>query len=80
MQQYTFTIPENLQAKELLNFILRTNIFNVESFNEVQKDDERKEKQKSLIENDLKESFTEIAEMRNGKKEKKSLKQFINEF
>jgi len=35
MEQYTFTIPDNLQAKELLNFILKTNIFKVK---EVKKD------------------------------------------
>ena len=35
MQQYVFTIPDNLQAKELLNFILKTNIFKVK---EIKKD------------------------------------------
>jgi len=27
LQQYTFNIPDNVQAKQLLDYILRTNIF-----------------------------------------------------
>lgn len=35
MIQYTFSIPDNIQAKELLNFILKTKIFKVDNVNEI---------------------------------------------
>ena len=77
MQQYTFTIPDNLQAQELLNFILNTKIFHVKSSIEA---NDRKQKQTKRLEQDLTEAFTEIQQMEEGKKEKKSLEQFLNEF
>ena len=69
MQQYTFTIPENLQAKELLNYILRTNIFHVESVKEIKA--EKYKEQKKMLANDMLETFTEIAEMKQVIKAKK---------
>ena len=40
MQQYTFNIPNNIQAKELLNYILQTNIFRVNSVQEINSNNE----------------------------------------
>ena len=77
MQQYTFTIPDNLQAKELLNFILRTKIFHLNTSTEINK---RKKEQIKMLEKDLTESFNEIQQMEEGIKEKKTLEQFLNEF
>ena len=77
MQQYTFTIPDNLQAKELLNFILRTKIFYIKSSLEI---NDRKNRQSKMLEEDLTEAFYEIQQMEEGKKRKKTLEQFLNEF
>ena len=38
MQQYTFNIPNNSQAKELLNYILRSKIFQINEIKEIKQD------------------------------------------
>ncbi len=73
MQQYTFTIPDNLHAKELLNFILRTQIFKVDSLNETviafkQKEIEKKTDFWDEISNELKQEIYEAKqEIKEGK-------------
>ena len=76
MKEYTFTIPDNLQANELLNFILRSKIFNLKTSSHLQ--NSKKEEQKKMRETDLKEAFEELKQLKSGGKEKKSLKQFLN--
>ncbi len=80
MQEYTFTIPDNLHARELLNFILQTNIFHVNSFKKIENNTARNIQQTKQLEEDLTEAFLDIEKMEKGEKEKTTLEQFLDEF
>jgi septal ring factor EnvC (AmiA/AmiB activator) len=69
-----------------LNFTIRETSGNIIEFvsssenKEVAESNNKKSSQKEMLKTDLKESFSEIEKMNRGKKEKKSLEQFLNEF
>ena len=78
MQQYIITVPETEHANNLLNYIIQTGYFEqVDKINEEEKIDKKKEAQKSLLYNDLKEAFHEVKLMKEGKLKKQTLREFI---
>ncbi len=69
-----------------LNFTIRETTGNIIEFvsssenKEIPESNNKRSSQKEMLKTDLKESFSEIEKMSKGKKEKKSLEQFLNEF
>ena len=79
-----------LKKYELIEWITQINDFDVIAemeklrkrykTREISKKTTKKQTQKEMLKKDLSESLSEIKQLQNGKKEKQTLEQFINEF
>ena len=75
MQQYLMTVPETSQAQNLLNYVIQSGFFQ-----EVKQMNTNKKKiQKKQLKDDLTEAFKEVELIRQGKLEKQTLREFIDE-
>ena len=75
MQQYLITVPDTSQAQNLLNYVIQSGFFQEVKQMNINK----KELQKQLLKNDLTEAFKEVELIRQGKLEKQTLREFIDE-
>jgi len=73
MQQYLITVPETQHAKNLLDYIIQTGYFKeVKQLSDI-------EIEKADLKKDLADAINEMNLMKEGKLEKQSLKDFLNE-
>jgi hypothetical protein len=73
MQQYIITVPENPDAKNLLNYIIKTGYFK-----EVKPVISEEEIQQQILKEDLTEALEEVELMKKGKKQLQTLNEFID--